>query len=481
MAPRPVTLSVLAFSMVKMRRSSIGAVVLLSMACGTDPATEPEDGSSGAVGSSSSSAGGVPSTGELSSSSSGSDPGSSSSSGEDVASTSTGEASICGDGEVDLGEDCDDGNSNDQDACHDDCTIAYTIEYTLEFDAGAGEDEFVSGLTLLDGDVWMAGEADDGRGRSVAYLWRLGPDAEGLTTWSYDPPDTTGGAWGAVAAHPSGDLIVAGAISTPSLAGQAIVARVDPTQEEPIWVHPLDPALGESYGIEVAVGSDGRVYWAGNHQATDDDDFDLFVEVLDADGVEQWRRGYAGAEPGFDFMRGLVVDAQGTVFVAGQTRESAAGSTPWAGAWDGEGEPLLSVPLPSEDDVRALALDDLGDLVVAGVGATGWIERRNAASFALISRDTVSGTLLNAIALDDRGGLWATGARSVTGEGWNIWTGQLEPGAEIDWEDDHDGGPSLNDFGRAIVHDGDAVVAAGTQTVLGEGTNVWVRRYVVSH
>jgi cysteine-rich repeat protein len=81
------------------------------------------------------------------------------------------EESVCGDGVVEGGEDCDDGNDVDVDACHDDCTIPGRTLWRTELGGpGPVEIVFAQGRLYLSGgtgyqgsDHWMAAVDLDGK------------------------------------------------------------------------------------------------------------------------------------------------------------------------------------------------------------------------------------------------------------------------------------------------------------------------------
>src|SRR5690606_31737657 len=53
---------------------------------------------------------------------------------------STGEVELCGNGVVDEGEECDDGNTINGDGCNADCRPSETLEWSVVYDGGNGDD-----------------------------------------------------------------------------------------------------------------------------------------------------------------------------------------------------------------------------------------------------------------------------------------------------------------------------------------------------
>lgn len=89
---------------------------------------------------------------------------------------------------------------------------------------------------------------------------------------------------------------------------------------------------GWDFGNSLAIDQDGNLYLAGTtisssniasggHQNTHAGNNDAFLVKFDAAGVRQWATYYGGS--GIDSGRGVAVDKQGNVYLAGQTQSTA--------------------------------------------------------------------------------------------------------------------------------------------------------------
>ena len=82
------------------------------------------------------------------------------------------------------------------------------------------------------------------------------------------------------------------------------------------------------------------------------------------------------------------------------------------------------------------------------------------------------------VAVDGSGNVYAIGTETVSGQGGNIWIRKYDGNGNEVWTRTYNGSDSDWDSGNDIAVDGSGnVYAAGYETVSGEGANAWIRKY----
>jgi cysteine-rich repeat protein len=258
------------------------------------------------------------------------DPDTSSSTTDDPATTdpdtssSTGPEMLCGNGDVDDGEECDDENTLDGDTCTATCTLPVEEVWQVSYNGSASnQDNFIDGVVDGDGNIIVVGRervTDEGFNLLVRqYL----PD--GTEGWSVSYEGLVGGGndeGAGIALLPDGDIVVVGTSETEFDVDDIFAARLDGTTQAIEWEVLQDgPGMGPGenddadFGGGIAVDPDGNTYITGAVRVGPLD-WDIFTAKYDADGVEVWQHQYTGAFGGGDFGRGVVVDAEGVTWVA---------------------------------------------------------------------------------------------------------------------------------------------------------------------
>ena len=237
----------------------------------------------------------------------------------------TGEAGVCGDGVLDPGEACDDGNADVADGCLPDCQFAPGAKVTtLPLPTLAGEsmscftqvpkrflgdtaDALVIGGRLKDfGPNFEAG----------ARVWQVSlPDAA-AANWSYaeyaDPYERY--VYRAVTAA-NGDVIVAGLIMTEHVqldsGGYLWLARFAPDGAL-VWSHEEEDLNVGTIGLAVTPG--GEIVVSGHCTGLCSGSS---VNVFDAAGELLWKDHALQSKDLITSYRSAVVDAAGQIYVVG--------------------------------------------------------------------------------------------------------------------------------------------------------------------
>jgi uncharacterized delta-60 repeat protein len=226
-----------------------------------------------------------------------------------------------------------------------------------------GEDVLVSpdGFLYVIGGAWVDGGFD-------VLLAKY--DLDGNFLWSRTR-DGDGNEWDAafhLAAHPSGDVIVAGYTEVVAQDYAWWVMRWT-TAGDFVW-DVVANGFATSEEVEgLAVDADGFIYVVGE-LALPGENRDIVTTKLDADGNVLWENGLSGGGPAADAAAGLALAPSGDVVVAGKTwhpdghriavrRLSSAGQVLWT---------RFELAGYAQAVGRDLAVDAAGNAYVTGYG-----------------------------------------------------------------------------------------------------------------
>jgi hypothetical protein len=175
-----------------------------------------------------------------------------------------------------------------------------------------------------------------------------------------------GPSWG-VAVDPDGNSIVAN-----NTVGESTVRKIDPFGNV-VWENLISESEDDVFIFGVAADSAGRVAVAGRIGSNGAVDMDVFVRIYDSGGLEQWSDTFGDASAN-DEARGVAFDANGNVYVGGQTSGSltAAGSLGsqdgFLRKYDASGNVQWTQQLGTaeSDAVFGVATDSANDALVTG-------------------------------------------------------------------------------------------------------------------
>lgn len=303
----------------------------------------------------------------------------------------------CGNGYVEAGEECDDGNAVDGDACTSTCVVPCGLEREYIELAPSAQSNILGTRVLA---------AADGGVVAISELQKITLDMEGMQDTgprqilvvAYDPDgarrwervlgpedgdlDPGGGAIDA-----SGAVVVAGSID--GVDGVDVwVSKLDPADGATVWTADHDGALADSDDVPrgLAVTPEGDVIVSAQVYDADQDS-DVWLRKLEgASGDEVWTTTWSGVpDNGFSVDRGyhVAVDGDGDVFVLAREyinfkhlevtllKFGPGGGDPvWTAAPLSDGTDHMLEP-------RGLAVDAAGDVVFAvsraGNGPTFWV------------------------------------------------------------------------------------------------------------
>ncbi|MCB9714526.1 MAG: hypothetical protein H6712_11740 [Myxococcales bacterium] len=341
---------------------------LLLLGCG-DEGSAPADGSTGST------------TAEPASSSTGASATEApAADGSSSASDSTGPASVCGNGLVEVEEECDDRNVVDGDACYSNCTVPFEVLWTATYDGG-GDDDAVAARFDAEGNLYVLGTTDVVGQGSDLWLHRYGPDGREGATWTYDGAQHGDDRANAMT-WVDGDLVIVGSELT-AIGRDSLVIRLSVDSLAAVWIQRFDgPGTGTSgddYAVGVTVDPAGDLLVAST-EGTDTEGADMALRKLDPDGNVLWIDHYD--DPLFhqlDLATAVVADLEGNAYLLGQSQVSG-GVVGVVRKLDPDGGVSWTYTL-SLDRPWAGTLDAAGNLLLAGEHSEGisgnfpWVAR----------------------------------------------------------------------------------------------------------
>ncbi len=278
--------------------------------------------------------------------------------------------SECGNGYVDVDEDCDDGNDDPLDACPNDCRFACGVEW-----------EFIRSAPTLESDLQGIAIATDAGGNvyAIAYLRQIDVDLEGEVTLgevttqvvALDGQGTERWARvlaadgvavrpGAVAVDDGGAPYVALTREVEAGGTDVQVLRLDAADGATVWTHDVvSPVVdGNDQAVGLAAAADGSVVVTASVVVAQGDD-DVWTRKLDAtDGTERWTSSFDGPSTGMfstDNAGPVAIGPDGTIAVLAQAYVdfSASPATLLVYAEDG-GDPLWTWSPPDDGGSQEL-------------------------------------------------------------------------------------------------------------------------------
>ncbi|MEM7160106.1 MAG: hypothetical protein AAF799_45130 [Myxococcota bacterium] len=325
------------------------------------------------------------------------DPGGGLESGPPPADESTGVEGECNNGQLEPGEDCDDGNPVDADGCNTDCRISGSIAWSVEF--GSDDDSTEAFAVAVDSLDFIAVTGSQFFPQSESFdYWVRRIDPDGVEQWVDTVPDDV---WVRdLDTGPDDHIIIAGGRAQPdddpslmwaqryatdgaiaqtleqplgALGGGASAVAFTPSgtilgggyeslfaiDTAPLWL------AGVEYGVEdIVVSSAGGFAIAG------------FASGDEELGYVSW---YADPNRGVDpswtetdptaVVTGVALDGAGNVVVAGRGSSTTPGFTAWLQKFAPDGTEQWQVNPMSEFDAEeavAVAVDGHDRIVVVG-------------------------------------------------------------------------------------------------------------------
>ena len=284
------------------------------------------------------------------------------------------------------------------------------------------------------GNVYVTG-GSVGIGTNFDYA-TIKYDGNGNVIWvaRYNNPNNRNDLAIDVAVDNKGNVYVTGASDSTGSNSDYITIKYDANGNE-LWVARYNgPGNSIDAANALAVDASGNVYVTGFSFSNGSNDYTTIK--YNPTGVQQWEARYNGPGNAADIANALALDAQGNVYVTGQSggsgtfadyatiKYNTAGVEQWVARFNG--------PANSFDEANALALDASGNVYVTGqsegtgsladyatikynaAGVQQWEARYNGPGNGF--------DIPTAIALDDNGNVYVTGRSEGNGTGFDYAT-----------------------------------------------------------
>ena len=248
------------------------------------------------------------------------------------------------------------------------------------------------------------------------------------------------------------------------------------TQVSQQWVAIYNGATNQADGgSSIAIDDSGNVYVAGYTSISSAKSLYLTVKY-NSSGTQQWVSTYSGTGTGLDIANSIAVDPLHNVYVTGRITNSSSGTDCVTIKYNSEGVQqwvsFYNGASNSNDHGNMLAVDASGNVYVTGSsteigthisyltikyntsGVQQWVAHYNGYNY-----DDVA----YAIAIDNSGYVYVTGASTVPSHGLNIVTIKYNNSGVQQWAASFDGPVNDVDAGYAI-----AVSNSGNVYVTGE-------------
>lgn len=400
----------------------------------------------------------------------------------------------CQDGVVDDGEQCDDGNDLNGDACNRDCQLPGQLVWQTSLGSGLGQiDQGFDVVPEADGSIVVAGHVSaDAEGSRDGWLARY--NAAGLQTWEVMlvGPGGANDEIRAVSSNGAGGVTVAGYTSGPKGQGLDAWVAVYDLAGAPIWAESFNglESMNDVFNTLV-LDAEGNILLGGYSQSATTGN-DALLRKLAADGSVLWSRVFPGPNGGTDVISDLDVSPAGHIYASGsQEGPEGEGRNAWLAKYDADGNELWSRSFngPQSNNDYLVGISPVGedDVVVSGyegrdafpweavvrrydgLGMTVWTDRYVGGSG--------EGAHATGVETDPDGSVVVTGGELIDGIQHLLVRKFDTAGVEI-WTSTVPGGAAGPDYGRDIsIGPAGEVWLAGALNSGVDERDIWVGRF----
>lgn len=258
---------------------------------------------------------------------------------------------------------------------------------------------------------------------------------------------------------------------------------------------------GSETAMFLAVDASGNVYVTGTMDTSvSQNNKDIYVMKLDANGELVWRSYYGGTANGDDEPKGIKINPAGNIIVAGNTVNTGTGADGIALCYDNSGNQLWATPYNGNslgDGFLAFDLDANSNLIAAGYlislsGSTDGLIVKYNSNGSIAWDSTYNNTtgngydFFNCIAIDGNGNAFAAGQSSL-----NWVTAKFSPSGNLEWVQNYSYSNNMDSVTAIIIDNDNNVIVGGTFGQFSEqdfgiikyrndSTQVWVQRFANS-
>ena len=404
----------------------------------------------------------------------------------DPTTSSTTEPAVCGNGTLESGEQCDDGNDVEGDGCESDCSLSPGAAYwTRTHDQSGKIDEGAGVATDGVGNIYVVANVEDANNQQDIWIRKYDPTGVSLWTQQYDGGVGSIDSVSSVTSDDAGFMIAVGRQSTGGMGSDFWLSRCDP-QGQLLWAF---TDAGPIFGADIAMLPGGEFVVSGSIKQNGDDN--AWIRRYDGSGAEVWTRVYEGADNGPDTASSVAVDGAGNILVAGRTFTMVEGFNIWLRRYTPDGQVDWSVerdgPVGGIDWANGIADDPLsGEIAVVGrVDGEGgsvdiWIAKYDDAGveqWEVIHDENGETDLANDVDIDSAGNVIVVG-QTEFGAQDDIWIGKYSAAGDELWIDVYGNEAGEEDLARAVAVDPfDDIVTVGYETLIASfDSDVWINK-----
>jgi cysteine-rich repeat protein len=399
-------------------------------------------------------------------------------------------AAECGNGMLELNEDCDDGNTEDSDGCNADCTPSGSILWSQTVGSGVlAVDEGFDVVADEDGNFTVVGYLGTMAGPIDGWIRRYSPMGGAYWTLSHAGPGGGADQILGVALADDGAAYLAGYESAADMTNNALLRKVD-TFGADLWTSSFDAPGGTNTVVErVTVDESGSVIVVGYTDSMSAGQ-EVMLRKYTPDGMAVWTRSYGGDANGNDVGMAVAATSAGSLYVVGYESVPAEGTNMWLGKYDTDGNLLWARSyngVASLDDYLTGVVTDANDnAFVCGYESSvnypwhsfvrQYDEDGNIVWTDQFLGETSEGAHCNGIASAPNGDLVVTGG-VMNMMIRDVLVRRYTSAGEVRWSEHIPGGAMGPDYGRGVMVDGSGTIyVAGSVDTGADVRDIWVAR-----
>lgn len=242
---------------------------------------------------------------------------------------------------------------------------------------------------------------------------------------------------------------------------------------------------------DVALDASGNVLVTGAAYNGSTNNYDVFVVKYNASGTQQWYHTYNGAGNSYDGGAALVCDTNDDVYLTGAAWESSvnvdivtirynsSGTAQWTQLFNNASLTDAGITIGLRGSEAVVTGVSQTNLTTWEYATLGYAKSNGTLNSSYVT--SAGGTTIDraqAVAFDDAGNTYITGALGAGGQGLNIKTIKLDASLAIVWTATYNGSANLDDVGRGIAVDASGnVYVAGYTTAGGNNRNAILLKY----
>lgn len=398
----------------------------------------------------------------------------------------------CGDGEMQPGEECDDGNDVDGDGCNRDCRVSGQELWRVDYASpGDGRDRCYSVATDSQGNVAVVGHITTaGQGYNL-WVRQFDPEGEPQWTWVLNGDGDANEEGWSILSVDNDEWLVAGEVATNDEQTNMWIGRINGNGIL-VWEATWDGGLARTdQARDITLADNGDIVAIGYADVDPARETDLWFQRRSPDGQTiDWTQHRPGLDDNAqDRGHGIAKIAGGYVGV-GVKQTAAEEQRFWVERFDESGDTVWAdeaTPGSPSSVWTAVAPTPEGDVLLAG-----WLESAAGDSDMWLQLRSADGEILwdeiigspggdddkaNVLVIDERGGFIVGGEMGAGAGSTDAWIRRYAPDRSEVWTISYSGPAGDRDttWGLDIAPDR-SVYACGYQATPGSEWDLWVRR-----